>query len=491
MGLFVSAAKSLLVVATSSHAGKSLICTALCRIFKRRGYRITPFKAQNMALNAYVGIDGGEIGYAQAVQAWAAGVEPSAWINPILLKPLGNMTSQVVIKGQTVATVSAQDYYNKYFDLGWQAVLEALDYLQSQYDVLVMEGAGSPAEVNLKHRDLANMRLATHLNCPALLVADIDRGGALAHVVGTLLLLDPEERARVKGLVINKFRGSLDLLQPGLDWLEEYTGIPVVGVIPWFESALPAEDSVSLLDTRVSKQQAELEIAVIRYPRISNFTDFDALEAESSVRVRYVPMQGVLGFPDAVILPGSKATISDLETLKTSNLARQLQDFARAGGTILGICGGWQILGQKIQDIEGLEGMPGIFEGLNVMPMDTVFEEKKITRQVQTETLEGDPIEGYEIHQGRSFLQTPAESLFVDSALGAKVGNITGTYLHGLLDNHSWRRTWLNSMRSRKNLVPLPPLSGHYSRERDALFDDLAVLVETHLDIPQLESWWI
>jgi adenosylcobyric acid synthase len=215
----VSAAKSLLVVATSSHAGKSLICTALCRIFKRRGYRVTPFKGQNMALNAYVGMDGGEIGYAQAVQAWAAGVEPSVWINPILLKPQGNMTSQVVMKGQVVATVSAQDYYKKYFDPGWQAVVEALDYLQSQYDVIVMEGAGSPAEVNLKHRDLTNMRLAKHLNCPAILVADIDRGGALAHVVGTLQLLDPDERALVKGLVINKFRGSLELLQPGLDWL--------------------------------------------------------------------------------------------------------------------------------------------------------------------------------------------------------------------------------------------------------------------------------
>lgn len=486
----MSTAKSLLVVATSSHAGKSLICTALCRIFKRRGYRVTPFKGQNMALNAYVGMDGGEIGYAQAVQAWAAGVEPSVWINPILLKPQGNMTSQVVIKGKAVATVSAQDYYKKFFDSGWLAVVESLDYLQSQYEIIVMEGAGSPAEVNLKHRDLTNMRLATHLNCPAILIADIDRGGALAHVVGTLQLLDPEERALVKGLVINKFRGSLDLLQPGLDWLEEYTGIPILGVIPWFESALPAEDSVSLLDTRASKREAELEIAIIRYPRISNFTDFDALEAEASVRVRYVSMGGALGSPDAVILPGSKATISDLEALKNSGLAQMLQDFARAGGAILGICGGWQMLGQKIQDPEGLEGMPGIFEGLNIIPMDTVFEEKKVTRQIQTETLEGAPIEGYEIHHGHSSLQAPAESLFLNSALGAKVGSITGTYLHGLLDNHSWRRTWLNNMRSRKNLLPLPPMSGHYRTQRDALFNDLAVLVENHLDISQLESWW-
>jgi adenosylcobyric acid synthase len=486
----VSAAKSLLVVATSSHAGKSLICTALCRIFKRRGYRVTPFKGQNMALNAYVGLDGGEIGYAQAVQAWAAGVEPSVWINPILLKPQGNMTSQVVIKGQAVTTVSAQDYYKKFFDPGWQAVTEALAHLENEYEVIVMEGAGSPAEVNLKHRDLTNMRLATHLNCPAILVADIDRGGALAHVVGTLQLLDPEERALVKGLVINKFRGSLELLQPGLDWLATYTGIPVVGVIPWFESALPAEDSVSLLDTRASKREAELEIAIIRYPRISNFTDFDALEAESSVRVRYVPVSGALGTPDAVILPGSKATISDLEALKTSGLAQQIQDFAKAGGSVLGICGGWQMLGQKIQDLDGLEGIPGIFEGLQLIPMDTVFEDKKVTRQVQTETLAGDPIEGYEIHQGRSSLHTAAESLFIDPALGTKVGKLTGTYLHGLLDNHAWRRTWLNSLRHPKNLSPLPLLSGHYRTQREAMFDDLAVLVETHLDIPQLESWW-
>jgi adenosylcobyric acid synthase len=451
---------------------------------------VTPFKGQNMALNAYVGLDGGEIGYAQAVQAWAAGVEPSTWINPILLKPQGNMTSQVVIKGQAVATVSAQDYYNKYFDLGWQAVTEGLDYLQSQYEVIVLEGAGSPAEVNLKHRDLTNMRLATHLDCPAILIADIDRGGALAHIVGTLQLLDPLERALVKGLVINKFRGSLDLLQPGLDWLEEYTGIPVVGVIPWFESALPAEDSVSLLDTRASKRQAELEIAIIRYPRISNFTDFDALEAEPSVRVRYVPVQGVLGAPDAVILPGSKATINDLEAMKSSGLAQQLKDFVQHGGPVLGICGGWQMLGRRIQDSGGIEGMPGIFEGLNLISMDTVFEDKKITRQVQTETLEGDPIEGYEIHQGRSSLDSSAKPLFIDPTLGSKMGNITGTYLHGLLDNHLWRRTWLNDLRSQKKLAPLPALSGHYRVERDALFDELAILVENHLDIAQLESWW-
>jgi adenosylcobyric acid synthase len=272
--------------------------------------------------------------------------------------------------------------------------------------------------------------------------------------------------------------------------LATYTGIPVVGVIPWFESALPAEDSVSLLDTRASKREAELEIAIIRYPRISNFTDFDALEAESSVRVRYVPMLGALGTPDAVILPGSKATISDLETLKTSGLAQQLQDFAKAGGSVLGICGGWQMLGQKIQDLDGVEGMPGIFEGLQLIPMDTVFEDQKVTRQVQTETLAGDPIEGYEIHQGRSSLSIEAESLFIDPAYGAKVGNLTGTYLHGLLDNHAWRRTWLNSLRRSKNLSPLPLLSGHYRAQREAMFDDLAVLVETHLDISQLESWW-
>jgi adenosylcobyric acid synthase len=346
--------KAIMVVGTTSHAGKSLIVTALCRILSRRGWRVSPFKGQNMALNAYVTPNGGEIGHAQAVQAWAAGVMPCVEMNPILLKPQGDMTSQVILMGKAVGQVSASDYYEQYFTQGWQAIEASLRYLTNEFDLIVCEGAGSPAEINLKHRDLTNMRVALHLNAPTLLVVDIDRGGAFAHVVGTLELLDPEERALIKGVVINKFRGQRSLLQPGITWLEERTGIPVVGVIPWMEELFPAEDSLDLLERSFKKKPAsELTIAVIRLPRISNFTDFDPLEAEPSVTVKYITPTQSLGHPDAVILPGTKTTIPDLMLLQKTGMAAEIQSYAAAGGTVLGICGGFQMLGKTLADPEG------------------------------------------------------------------------------------------------------------------------------------------
>ena len=266
--------KSIMVVGTTSHAGKSLLCAAICRILSRRGWRVAPFKGQNMANNAYVTANGGEIGYAQAVQAWAAGVVPWIEMNPVLLKPQGDMTSQVIIKGKAVGKVSATDYYEQYFDLGWRAIEESLHNLGTEFDLLVCEGAGSPAEINLKHRDLTNMRVAKHLNAMTLLVVDIERGGAFAHVVGTLELLEPEERALIKGIVINKFRGQRSILEPGIKWLEEKTGIPVVGVIPYLEQVFPAEDSLDLLERKPRKFNGELNISVVKLPRIANFTDF-------------------------------------------------------------------------------------------------------------------------------------------------------------------------------------------------------------------------
>ena len=297
--------KAIMVVGTTSHAGKSLITAALCRILARRGWRVAPFKGQNMALNSYVTANGGEIGYAQAVQAWAAGVVPWVEMNPILLKPQGDMTSQVVLKGRVIGKIGAAEYYEQFFDQGWQAIEESLRRLSEEFDLVICEGAGSPAEINLKHRDLTNMRVAKHLNAPTLLVVDIDRGGAFAHVVGTLELLDPDERALIKGVIINKFRGQRSLLQSGIDWLEQRTGIPVVGVIPWLDIAFPAEDSLSLFD-RQAPSGGELTIGVVRLPRISNFTDFDPLEAEPSVSVKYIHPKQSLGHPDAVIIPGSK-----------------------------------------------------------------------------------------------------------------------------------------------------------------------------------------
>ncbi len=479
--------KALMIVGTSSHVGKSLVVTALCRLLSQLEAKITPFKAQNMSLNAYVTAEGHEIAYAQAVQAWAAQIDPHVDMNPILLKPQGNFTSQVILKGQVVGTYQAQEYYQSVFHPGWQAVTQALDRLQQRFDWIIAEGAGSPAEVNLRHRDLTNMRVALYLKAPTWLVADIDRGGALAHVVGTLQLLQPEERQLIQGIVINKFRGSLALLQPGLDWLSEYTGIPIVGVLPWIDLALPAEDSVELLEVRGRSLRADIEIVVIQLPRIANFTDFDPLRAEPTVKLRYVKPGEPLGSPDAIILPGSKATISDLLVLQATDLAHQLQTFP---GPIVGICGGLQMLGDWIGDPEGFEGQVGSFAGLGLLPCETTLEAVKITQQVETVAIwpETAPIYGYEIHQGQTTFAAQVKPLFESSNLGARDPNGLrwGCYLHGVFDNHRFRRLWLNQIRQLKGLDPLPVIEGHYQDQRNHLLQQLADSWQEHLDLSAL-----
>ncbi|NET59408.1 MAG: cobyric acid synthase CobQ [Symploca sp. SIO2E6] len=488
--------KAIMVVGTTSHAGKSLITTALCRLLLRRGWRVSPFKGQNMALNAYVTQEGREIGYAQAVQAWAAGVKPCVEMNPILLKPQGDMTSQVVLMGRAIDKVSAHDYYQKYFERGWQAIEKSLKYLSQNFDLVVCEGAGSPAEINLKHRDLTNMRVALHLNAPTLLVVDIDRGGAFAHVVGTLELLEPNERDLIKGVIINKFRGQRSLLDSGITWLEEYTGIPVVGVIPWIEELFPAEDSLDLLDRHLTKKQdSELTIAVIRLPRIANFTDFDPLEAEPSVTVNYLMPNQSLGYPDAVIIPGTKTTISDLMVLHESGMAQEIQNYAAAGGTVLGICGGFQMLGKVLEDRDGYEGHQGSYPGLNLLPLATLITGHKISRQRSVTSnypQPGLPVTGYEIHQGNSqILKLPEQEvsnyrpLFDDSGLGIVDATqlIWGSYLHGLFDNGPWRRAWLNHLRHRRGLSSLPTGVANYREQRETIFNSLADIVGAHLDL--------
>ena len=482
--------KAIMIVGTTSHAGKSLLTAALCRILSRRGWRVAPFKGQNMALNAYVTANGGEIGYAQAVQAWAAGVPPRIEMNPILLKPQGDMTSQVVLKGKAVGKVGAADYYEHYFEIGWQAIEESLRRLGEEFDLIVCEGAGSPAEINLKHRDLTNMRVAKHLNASTILVVDIDRGGAFAHVIGTLELLEPDERALIRGIIINKFRGQRSLLQSGVDWLQERTGIPVIGVIPWLEHSLPAEDSLDLFERRTTKTQSELTIAVIRLPRISNFTDFDPLESESSVTVRYVGPKDHLGHPDAVIIPGSKATIADLLVLQKAGMAEEIQNYAAAGGTVLGICGGFQMLGKILADPEGLEGHEGRYKGLCLLPLKTVITGQKVARQrlvTSNHPQPGLPVSGYEIHQGRTQVIEPdiTQPLFEDSNLGVVDSSLSvwGSYLHGLFDNGPWRRAWLNRLRQQRGLRSLPTGISNYREQREAMLDDLATQVEAHLDL--------
>ncbi|MGQ4649632.1 cobyric acid synthase CobQ [Lyngbya aestuarii] len=489
--------KAIMVVGTTSHAGKSLIVTAMCRILSRRGWRVSPFKGQNMALNAYVTSKGGEIGHAQAVQAWAASITPSVEMNPILLKPQGDMTSQVILMGKPVGNVSASDYYEQYFNQGWQAIEESLERLKNDFDLIVCEGAGSPAEINLKHRDLTNMRVARHLDAPTLLVVDIDRGGAFAHVVGTLELLEPEERALIKGVVINKFRGQRSLLTSGITWLEERTGIPVVGVIPWLDEVFPAEDSLDLLKRNFhQKPNSELNIVVIRLARISNFTDFDPLEAEPSVSVRYLSPTEPLGYPDAVIIPGTKTTINDLMLLHKTGMAAEIKNYAAAGGTVLGICGGFQMLGKMLSDPDGLEGHKGNYQGLDLLPLTTLITGNKIARQRVVNSnypQAGLPVAGYEIHQGRSQLlrsdqgeeASSYKPLFDDSSLGiVDVGqSIWGSYLHGIFDNGPWRRAWLNRLRQQRGLPSLPTGVANYREQREALFNSLADVVEANLDL--------
>jgi adenosylcobyric acid synthase len=484
--------KAVMVVGTTSHAGKSLITTAICRLLSRRGWRVAPFKGQNMANNSYVTANGGEIGYAQAVQAWAAGITPWVEMNPILLKPQGDTTSQIIIKGKVAGRCSASEYYEQFFDLGWQAITESLQRLSEEFDMVVCEGAGSPAEINLKHRDLTNMRVARYLNAPTILVADIDRGGVFAHVVGTLELLDPPERELIKGIVINKFRGQRSLLDSGIEWLQERTGIPVLGVVPWMDEVFPAEDSLSLFDQRSSRDRSDLNISVIRLPRISNFTDFDPLEAEPSVTLRYISPKGTLGHPDAVIIPGSKTTIADLVALHKSGMAEQIQNYVAAGGTVMGVCGGYQMMGRVVADPEGVEGQEGRFPGLKLLPMKTVIAGQKVARQRNVTSFfpqDNLPVSGYEIHQGRT---RPIEEetnttkpLFDDPNLGVVDQDqaVWGTYLHGIFDNGPWRRAWLNRLRQQRGLHSLPTGIANYREQREQMIDRLADAIEPHLDL--------
>jgi adenosylcobyric acid synthase len=486
--------KSLMVVGTTSHAGKSLLTTAICRIAARRGWRVAPFKGQNMALNAYVTASGGEIGHAQAVQAWAAGTQPTIEMNPILLKPQGDMTSQVILRGKAVGKVGAADYYEQYFDIGWQAIQESLQHLSTEFDLIVCEGAGSPAEINLKHRDLTNMRVAKHLNAPTILVVDIERGGAFAHVVGTLALLEPDERALIRGIVINKFRGMRSILQPGIEWLENYTGIPVIGVIPWLEQVFPAEDSLDLFERKTSAFQGDLNISVLRLPRIANFTDFDPLESEPTVSLKYIHPKQDLGHPDAVIIPGTKTTIADLLVLQKSGMAEAIQNYAASGGTVLGICGGYQMMGQYLTDPDRLESEYIKCDGLGLLPIKTMITDYKVTKQRQVTSnfpQSGLPVAGYEIHQGRSRLIEPDtitsdyNPLFDDPSLGLvdKDQLVWGSYLHGLFDNGAWRRAWLNRLRQQRGLKSLPTGIPNYREQRESMLDTLATSIEAHLNL--------
>ncbi len=489
-----------MVLGTSSGAGKSLMTAALCRVLRRRGETPLPFKGQNMSLNAWVDEGGGEMAYSQALQAWAAGIEPEVAMNPVLLKPRGDSTSEVIHLGRSVGTARAEEYYRDWFRPGWNAIRRGLEDLRGAHPTgrLVLEGAGSPVEVNLQHRDLTNLRLAQFLRARCLLVADIERGGVFAQIMGTLALLRPVERPLIRGLLINRFRGRRELFDEGRSWLESHSGIPVLGVMPWLEESFPPEDSLDLLERRSRKPSAELTIGVLRLPSLSNFSDLDPLEAEGSVALRWVRPGESLGEPDAVILPGSKQTLGDLAALRASGLDQELCAYARAGGTVFGLCGGLQMLGISLHDTGDLEGAPAASnrsaEGLGLLPLHTRFDSAKTLRHRRSRTLwpPGPALEigGFELHHGQSTCTAASlaeeEGLGWWQPLGEQGGVVGGTYLHGVFDWGPWRRRWLNHLRRRRDLPPLSEDQPHHGHQRDALLDRLADAFEAHVNLEPL-----
>ncbi len=500
-------AKSIMLQGTSSHVGKSILCTALCRIFYQDGFRTVPFKAQNMALNSAVTPDGGEIGRAQAAQAEAAGLSASVYMNPILLKPKQDQEAQVIIMGAPLGDMSARDYRNNFLPQAEPLVLDCINKLKNEYDVLIIEGAGSPAEINLKDRDIVNMKTAELADAPVLLVADIDRGGVFAFLIGTLELLEPAERERVKGFIINKFRGDLSLLQPGLEFLEERTGIPVLGVIPYIhEHGIDEEDSVCLAELQPSGAiDAAIKIVVIQLPRISNFTDFDAFRDLPDTRLEFIREGQIIGDADLVIIPGSKNTILDMRYLQEEGYADEIGIMARQGKFIVGICGGYQMLGEELLDPEGTEAGIGSLQGLGLLPLVTTYESQKITHQVEAKLLAeqgfwreiGDLyIRGYEIHNGQTRLRdNNAGLLKIQSRSGEKVeildgavnreGNVFGTHLHGFFDNAEVMLALINAIRAQKKLNPIDKQDLSL-QQKQAKYDHLAEIVRSSLDMEKL-----
>lgn len=488
--------KSLMIQGTASSAGKSTLCAALLRIFKQDGLRAAPFKAQNMALNSFATREGLEMGRAQAVQAEAAGVEPSARMNPVLLKPMSDRRSQVIVEGRPAGTMSAMEY-ERYKPQLRGRIRRIYDELESEVDAVVIEGAGSPAEINLKAGDIVNMAMAEMADAPVLLVGDIHPGGVFAALYGTVKLLGEEEQKRVKGIVVNKFRGDVRILEPGLAMLEELLGIPVLGVIPWMDVDLEDEDSLTERFSR-SRGQGPIRAAIVRLPHISNFTDFNLLGVESDVAVRYAARPEELEDADVVLLPGTRSTIEDLEWMKARGLAEAVLRHARAGGMVVGICGGYQMLGRALRDPLHTESRLAQAEGLGLLDFDVTFREGKTTAQASGEidcaegwlrALNGLRVNGYEIHSGENAFGADCVPFLYLNGRGEadgvanRQGNVLGTYLHGVFDNGAFWRALADRVREQKGLARASgaPMTMAEYRERE--FDRLADVVRQHLDM--------
>ncbi|MBV8042424.1 cobyric acid synthase [Pluralibacter sp.] len=493
--------QAIMLQGTASDVGKSVLVAGLCRIFYQDGLRTAPFKSQNMALNSGITPDGKEMGRAQIFQAQAAGITPDVRMNPVLLKPTSDRKAQVVLMGQVATDMDAVSYH-EYKPRLREQIQAVYRSLAQQYDVLVLEGAGSPAEINLRDRDIVNMGMAEMAQCPVILVADIDRGGVFASIYGTLALLHDSERARVKGVIINKFRGDVALLYSGIEQIENLTGVPVLGVMPWLDVDLEDEDGVALQKGKYRRTaQRDIDIAVVQVPHISNFTDFNALAAQPDVRVRYVRHPQELVGADLVILPGSKNTLGDLVWLRESGMAHAVLQAHRQDVPIVGICGGYQMLGETI--IDEVESGLGTQPGLGLLNTVTHFAQHKTTTQVSAQMVvslpewlnaaSGTVVQGYEIHMGETqlasgcrpalFLEKNGERI-ADGAISDD-GQVIGTYLHGLFDNDIFTRAMIDGLRQRKGLAPLD-VAVDYAAWKAQQFDILASAMRDHIDIQKI-----
>lgn len=493
-------AKAIMIQGTMSNAGKSLLAAGLCRIFKQDGYKVAPFKSQNMALNSFITEEGLEMGRAQVMQAEAAGIKPSVLMNPILLKPTNDVGSQVIVNGEVLGTMSARDYF-KYKKQLIPDVMKAYNALAKEYDIIVIEGAGSPAEINLKQEDIVNMGMAKMAKAPVLLVGDIDRGGVFAQLIGTVILLEEEERQIVKGLIINKFRGDKTILDPGVAMLEEKAKIPVVGVAPYMN--IQVEDEDSLTERFEGQREIGLiDFAVVRLPRISNFTDFNPLESIPGVSLRYVKHPGELGNPDMVFLPGTKNTMEDLLWMRQTGMEAAILKLAAKGTPIFGICGGYQMLGERLSDPDHVEA-GGEIKGMGLLPMTTVFDKQKtrtrVTGTIQKlpgilANLEGIEVEGYEIHMGES---TPTGPLQVTTEItdgvtntrkmdGLSAENVYGTYVHGILDREEVSKGIVEAIGAAKGIDVSEMTSVDFAAFKETQYDIMAAELRKHLDMKKI-----
>ena len=496
--------KPIMVLGTSSGAGKSLTVTALCRLLKNLGEEPIPFKGQNMSNNAWVDWNGGEMAYSQALQAFACRIIPSSEMNPILLKPQGNSISEVIHLGKSIGITTAKDYYKDWFVPGWEVIKKSLNSIYSLNPNcrLIIEGAGSPVEMNLIHRDLTNLRVAKYLEANCILVTDIERGGVFAQIIGTLELMKPEEKKLIKGIIINRFRGDLSLFEEGKKWIESKTQIPIIGIIPWLNDNFPPEDSLDLLERKANITAPEIKVGIIKLPSISNFSDFDPLDNEESILIEWIKESQNLNQHDILILPGSKQTIKDQLFLESSGLSKNIKEYSKTNGNIFGICGGLQMLGTILEDPFLKEGTKINSEkptkGIGLLPLKTTFLKNKITRQINSQSTWPclSEINGFEIHNGLTEIDKSQNTfeikpIFKNFDLGwyienNKGGTIAGTYIHGIFENDLWREEYINVIRKSKNLPKLDNKTRSYKIKREAIIENLAHEFKKHLNISAL-----